>query len=316
MEEKMREIAILLATYNGEKYIGEQLKSLVNQTEQNFICYIHDDGSNDKTLKIIDEFKKDYPEKFVIWNYDSCKSAKNNFLSMLSKIKEKYVMFCDQDDIWLPNKIQKTFNKMREEEKKFKDFPICVFTDMKVVDEKLNVISNSFFKKMKKNPENILLQQLLADNVVAGCTSMINKSCIELCNKYVDAKNIKMHDWWCALVAESCGKLVFLNETTSLYRQHSDNVVGIHKSKLNWFFKIIKNVCNHNQIESSRQGIKSIIRICKELSNLDRTHEKYKTFLNQISSIDELPKFKRMEIFARNKLIKRDLKNFWKIILV
>lgn len=312
----MEKIAILLATYNGEKYINEQLKSLINQTEQNFICYIHDDGSIDRTLSIINEYKRQYPQKFIIWEYESCKGSKNNFLSMLLKVKENYVMFCDQDDVWLPDKIEKTFNKMKEEEKEKQNLPICIFTDMKVVDENLNTISMSFLKEMKKNPQNIALQQLLVDNVVAGCTCMINKNCIKLCKNYEDVENIAMHDWWCALVAETCGKLVFLNEKTNLYRQHSNNVVGTHKNKYKWFNRIIKNIYNHNQIESSKKGINNIILICKELSNLEETKEKYKMFLKQISSIEELPKFKRMQIFLRNKLIKCDLKNFWKIILI
>ena len=187
---------------------------------------------------------------------------------------------------------------------------------MKVVDEKLNVISNSFLKVMKKEPKNTTLQQLLADNVVAGCTSMINRKCIDLCNEYVEVESILMHDWWCALVAETCGKLVFLNEATSLYRQHLNNVVGVHKNGMKWVSRIFKNLYNHNQIESSRQGIRNIIMICKELSNLNGIKNKYEIFLNQISSIEELSKIERMELFIRYKLLKRDLKNIWKIILV
>jgi len=312
----MNKIAILLAAYNGEKYIAEQIESLLSQTEKNFVCYVHDDGSTDSTINILKKYELMFPEKIVILNYSSTGGAKNNFLSMLANVEEDYVMFCDQDDVWLPNKIEKTFKTMVLSEEKFESAPVCVFTDMYVVDENLRVISDSFLKRMKKNPTKISVLQLLCNNVVAGCTLMINKQCIELSRFYQDANNIRMHDWWCALVAATCGYLVFLDAKTSLYRQHSVNVIGASHNQFVWLKKIKFNLLNHQQIERSREGIVAIKSIGKELVLLPNINEQYINFLSQLLLIDKYGKYKRMYFFAKNKLLKKDIKNIWKILLV
>ena len=101
----MKNIAILLATYNGGKYIKSLLDSLLNQSYQNFVCYIHDDGSTDDTFEVCRNYSWRYPEKFRILYYGHCGGAKENFFSMVKNVEEPYLMFCDQDDIWHDNKL-------------------------------------------------------------------------------------------------------------------------------------------------------------------------------------------------------------------
>ena len=110
----MQSVAILLATYNGEKYIEEFLISLQGQTFQNYICYIHDDGSKDRTRRIAEEFEKRDPGHFQILEGPSQGGAKENFLWMLGQIEAEFYMFAGQDDVWLPEKIEKSVRTITE----------------------------------------------------------------------------------------------------------------------------------------------------------------------------------------------------------
>ena len=313
---KKKNVAILLATYNGEKYLKQQIDSIINQTYKNIIIYIHDDGSTDNTLLILNEYADKYPEIIKLLNYDKTGSAKNNFLSLLSRVDEEYIMFSDQDDYWLKDKIKLSIDTMLLAEEKDKNLPICVYTDMHVVDENLEVLYDSFLKSTKKNGLKNDICDLLSDNSVAGCTCLINKKCCELANNYLDINNIKMHDWWVALIAKYCGKLIFLNEKTSLYRQHSNNVVGIHNNKIKWMKRILKNIISGKQFKSSYDGIKDILNISKELDRFNAINENDKTAIRKLSNINEYSKYSRMIFFFKNNLIKKDLKNIWKIFLV
>jgi rhamnosyltransferase len=310
------EVAVLLATYNGEKYIQQQLDSIINQTYKNIKIYIHDDGSSDNTLKIINFYKKKYPAIINLLHYEKTGSAKNNFLSLLKKTNERYVMFSDQDDYWKKDKIEKTIEQMLIIEKECNSIPVCIYTDMSVVDEKLNLMYDSFLDFMKKDPKKRGINDLLRDNVVAGCTCMINRKCIDLCNNYYDINNIKMHDWWVALIARYTGRLFFLNLKTSLYRQHSSNVVGVHNNKLIWLKKIIKNILTGKQIQSSKKGIRDIINISIELNKFDALNKEDESIIRMLANINKYSKLKRMSFFYQNNIIKKDLKNIWKIVLV
>ena len=131
MKQCDSKIAILLATYNGEKYIQEQLDSLLDQSYQDFKIYIHDDDSKDMTVDILMKYKKMFPKKIKILEGKSTGSPKNNFLYLLGNVDAEYYMFCDQDDFWKKDKVQKTYDKMIENEEKNKSKPILVFSDFR-----------------------------------------------------------------------------------------------------------------------------------------------------------------------------------------
>ena len=136
-------------------------------------------------------------------------------------------MFCDQDDIWLPTKIERTLLAMKNAEDNG-DTPVLIHTDLNVVDSNLNVISPSFFGFNHLNQSDITLPKLLVQNYVTGCTVMINRAFKNICGDISD--KCIMHDWWLALVAVLFGKLVCLEEATILYRHHQDNQVGAKAS--------------------------------------------------------------------------------------
>ncbi len=222
-------ITVLLATYNGESYIREQLDSLLEQSYKDFKILVSDDGSKDNTLSVLSEYVKKYPDKISLLGGGSTGSAKNNFMKLLKSCDSEYVMFCDQDDYWKKDKIEKTYEKMLETERKFGNIPILIHTNLSVADRDLKVISNSFFDFQRISPDFNSLNNVLVQNNVTGCTAMINHPLLYEVKKHTP-KEFTMHDWWLNLVATVTGKVDYITESTMLYRQHGDNQVGAKKA--------------------------------------------------------------------------------------
>lgn len=221
-------IAILLATYNGEKFIGEQLDSLLAQTCQDWVCYIHDDGSKDKTLEIAGEYAEKHPDKFIIIPGPSTGGAKHNFLYLFRQVEAPIYMCCDQDDVWLEDKIELTMQAMEEEMLSVgREKPILVFTDLKVVDGELNEIAPSMREYQKFDCTRLGVNQFLLTNVVTGCTMMANRALRDILADIKEPDNIIMHDWYAALVAAKFGKMRYVDKSTILYRQHGNNTLGV-----------------------------------------------------------------------------------------
>ncbi len=238
-------IDILLALYNGEKYLREQLDSIAGQTFQDWHLLIGDDGSTDGSLSVARQFAREHPGKVEILSgrapsggasarepadSDSCKEppggASANFMRMIGEATSPYVMFCDQDDVWLPEKIEKTWKVMRLCEHRYgDDLPILVHTDLCVVDAHLKTIAVSL-RDYQKLPRTTALRQLLIQNSVTGCTVMINRRLAEMMRRSMDVPEIVMHDYWAALIATVFGRIAFIHQPLILYRQHGRNSVG------------------------------------------------------------------------------------------
>ena len=216
-------ITVLLAVYNGEKYLKEQIESILNQSVKDVKIIIRDDGSTDNSGEIIESYCKEYPDRISCIKGKATGSAQKNFAELLKNCDSDYIMFCDQDDVWLSDKIEKTYNSMLQAEQNG-DIPVLVHTDLKVVDDKLCEIAPSFFEFQKLIQKDITLPKLLVQNYVTGCTIMVNRALKEKCGDIPD--ECIMHDWWLALVAVLFGKLVCVDDATMLYRQHAANQVG------------------------------------------------------------------------------------------
>jgi glycosyltransferase involved in cell wall biosynthesis len=232
-------IDILLATYNGENYLEEQIDSILSQTYSDWNLIVRDDKSEDNTLLIIDKYSRKFSDRiFLVHDENDVKrlGASGNFGKLLKYSYSDYIFFCDQDDIWLPNKIEISLSRIKSLEMKYgKNYKLLVHTDMRVVDNKLNEISDSFFKYQNLNPENgYLLRRLLIQNVITGCSIVLNKALKDFA--YPIPPDSIMHDWWLALVAVTFGKVDYLNIPTVLYRQHSQNDVGAKKWGLSYIF--------------------------------------------------------------------------------
>lgn len=226
-------IQILLAAYNGERYIKQQLDSLFAQTVTDFELIVRDDCSTDGTFAILSEYEKKYPEKIRVYrNETPYGNAKDNFFRLMQDADADYILFCDQDDVWMPDKIEKTLAKMKMYPQ---NMPVLVHTDLSVADEHLNIKKSSFFKAQHFNVQNYSFGSTLAQNNVTGCTMMINRALLNLV-KNTNNSDIIMHDWWLAAAAATFGKIGVVNEPTVLYRQHSKNAVGA-KGFYSSFFK-------------------------------------------------------------------------------
>ena len=219
-------IDILLAAYNGGRYLKEQLDSLLRQTEQDFYVLIQDDGSKDESPDILKDYAKAHPDKIKLVSGPAHeKGPKGNFMSLLSQSGSEYVMFSDQDDVWDDDKIALTYRAMREGEKNHGTAcPLLVHTDLRVSDADLQPIAPSFwnYQKLDGRPK---LTRVLAQNSVTGCTMMINRSLAELMKK-APAEEMLMHDWWAALCAASMGRILAVDRPSICYRQHGGNQLG------------------------------------------------------------------------------------------
>ncbi len=224
---QLPQIDILLATYNGERFVEEQIHSLLEQTYPHWRLIIRDDGSTDETRAIIRHFKEQYPEKIdVIEDNLTNLGACRNFGKLLEYSNADYTMFCDQDDVWLPRKIEVTLGKIQRLEERYgSDRPLLVYTDMYVVDDALSIISDSFWRHQAFNPLiGKSLSRFLVSNVATGCTVIINKKLRELSVPFPD--DVLMHDWWVGLISVALGENDYLEEPTLFYRQHAMNVAG------------------------------------------------------------------------------------------
>ena len=230
MEEPI--VLVLLATYNGAAYIRQMVDSVLGQDYPNIRIILSDDGSTDATVSILDEYAAKIPDR--VTHYRSGRRfgcAQKHFLHLLRTFRDApYIMFCDQDDVWHPDKIEKTLAVMRSLETD-PAVPVLVHTDLRVVDGNLQETAPSFCRLSNLDGNRTALNQLLVQNVVTGCTVMLNRSLAALACRKPIAGNILMHDWWLAILAAATGKVGFLPEATIDYRQHGTNSVGAKNAR-------------------------------------------------------------------------------------
>jgi len=283
----MPTIDILMATYNGAEYVETQIESILKQDFPFSKLIIRDDLSTDNTPKLLQIYADKYPNKITVLPVTKRLGVKKNFSCLLETSTADYALCADQDDYWLPNKVRETFVCMQQLEKKFgKALPLLVHTDLVVVDENLKEISPSFWNYMHIFPQNSqTLNRLLVQNVVTGCTMMLNRALIDITTP-IPGETF-MHDWWIALVAASFGQIAALDKSTMLYRQHRKNTLGAQKfSSIPWFVNALKKVFNKQpQLRNQTQELFS--RYEKQLSLVqkdmlvDYIHLSNKSFLKK-----------------------------------
>lgn len=242
-------ISIIISSYNGERFIEDQINSIFEQRNSEWKIFIRDDCSTDGTRKIIERYSSQSPNKIIF--VKDCLgniNVKKSFSFLMQQEDVDYLLFCDQDDVWLPDKIDRTFAAMRAAEKRFgADTPLLIHTDLRVVDRDLQPIAPSFWKYQDINPRlGMNLNRVMPQNVVTGCTVMINRPLVNLAAPIPEGAI--MHDWWLALVAVLFGQVVCLDEATVLYRQHGENSVGAKR----WGLKrILKKARSPHEVRTS-----------------------------------------------------------------
>lgn len=290
-------IAILLATYNGEKYIGEQMESILKQTETDWMLYIHDDGSKDKTMEVVEQYAKQYPDKIIIVEGAPTGGAKSNFFYLFSQVEAPFYMCCDQDDIWLPEKIEITKHEMDNLIRGDEDKPALVFTELCVVDGELNVIAENMRNYQGLDCKKVCLNRALIQNVVTGCTMMTNRVLRDEMIKVTSYENILMHDWWATLVAVRFGKVAFIETPTILYRQHGDNGVGAsHATSLAYQLKRML------QGEEIKQSLENTRKQAEVFASLYK--ERQDSLISRYADLGNESKRKRLRFYQKNDVKK------------
>lgn len=224
----MDKIEVLMAVYNGSAYIREQIDSILNQTYENWHLTISDDGSTDGTDLIADEYAAKYPEQITrVYSGVRFGNARDHFMWLSENCTSRYMLYSDQDDVFNPEKMSRLMDAMQNAERQWgRDLPILVFSDQTVVDEKLNVIEPSLMRCQKQAFDSFDYHALLIQNVVTGGAMMVNRPLCSLAVQCRSRERIIMHDWWMAATAARFGKVIYLDEPLSLYRQHGGNSVG------------------------------------------------------------------------------------------
>lgn len=231
-------VTILLATYNSAPYLREQIESILKQSFQDWKLVVRDDLSKDNTVEILEEYTHQYPNKITLLeNRGESKRAYLNFVELLKNVESDYYMFCDHDDVWLPDKIELSMNRMKKVEKP--GVPVIVHTDMKVVDRNLRTINESFWRYSRLLPDHVTFKELALCSSVNGCTMLFNQKARDVALPHVS--HATMHDM---LVAQSTaangGIITAVKVPTVLYRQHIDNVVGAHERNKSFYRQKVK----------------------------------------------------------------------------
>ena len=228
---KTEQIEILMATYNGASYLREQIDSILNQSDSGWHLTISDDCSTDDTSAIIDSYVRRHPEKIArYYSGQQFGNARDHFFHLMKQCDAKWMLFCDQDDTWYPDKIAKLKAAMREAERQYgEEMPLLVFSDQTPTDAQLHPLAPSLMRYQKQYFENFDYRSILFQNVVTGGAMGINQSLAKLGGKCIDTSRVIMHDWWLAVVAARFGKIIYLDEPLGTYRQHEENEVGAKK---------------------------------------------------------------------------------------
>ncbi len=246
----MKTVAVLMSTYNGEKFLKEQIDSILNQADVDVTLYIRDDGSSDSTVEIIDRYLENGSRIHFIEGENL--GVGNSFMKLIYQVPQDYdfYAFADQDDVWLPGKLALAAERIGETEE-----PVLYTSNQTITDENLNVAGKRYDR-----PPDTGYRQILCQNRLSGCTMVWNPPLQKILS---DAKrrpseallHQRIHDVWVAMTAAVTGTITFDEDSAILYRQHLDNVVGVRKTSLlsQWKMKLLDPSQRNGRSELCRE---------------------------------------------------------------
>lgn len=249
-------VAILLATYNGERYLLEQLDSLLAQTHRNWVLYVSDDGSSDGTLSILEQYRTHMEDRLHI-RQGPRQGFAANFLSMLAAddITADYFSFCDQDDLWHPDKLERAIAWLRQQNT---TYPALYCSRTRLVSS--TGVPRGLSPLFCKPPSfcNALVQS------IAGGNTMVFNAALKELVCHAGDQPIVSHDWWLYILTSGASGVIHYDTTPSIdYRQHSTNLVGSNNS-LRSRIKRLKNVMSGNFLKWNEINLNAI-ETCKHL---------------------------------------------------
>jgi len=296
-------VCILLAAFNGQRHIAEQIHSLRSQTLQNWVLLVRDDGSTDETCAIVKDLAARDPRIHLLQS-DAPKrlGAARNFSRLIeaAAATDSYIFFfCDQDDYWHPEKLERQAGQFRRNGREAK--PLLVHSDLEVTDARLAVIARSLVRHMGLDPlTQTPLNELLSRNFVTGCAAACNRSLLEAAAEIPIAAI--MHDWWLALVAATAGSIVYINEPLVKYRQHEANTLG---AKSVW--SVMKST--HQWIETWRAGNQEFLATFDQIDALlerSNAHPDWPgenvELLQRYAKLMQLPRLSRLKAAKKLRL--------------
>jgi len=287
-----RNLAILLASRNGERFLSKQLESFAEQSFANWSLYISDDGSDDDTKIISEDFLKTFDGRGFVINGPQNGLCENfKFLIGHAAISADYYAFSDQDDIWLPDKLQRAVDYLEQFPE---DVPSLYCSRTKLIDEQGAPIG--FSPLNEKNPS---FQNALLQNIASGNTMVFNQAARNLFIRVIDQPMI-IHDWSLYLIVTACGGRVFYDKTPGvLYRQHSHNVIGNGMNFSRRFSNYWKNIHGRNQHWNSVN-----MRMLEAINNCitPENHESSSAFYNirGRALTQRITLFKRSHVYHQN----------------
>lgn len=238
MEQAKPKVQVLMSAYNGEKYLREQLDSILNQNYKNIEILIRDDGSTDSTPEILKEYAGKYQTVTYVQG-KNCGPAKSFFkLIKMADKQANYYALSDQDDIWEPDKVARALTWLDRYKRQpgNKEIPLMYCSALTVVDENLRFL---YQEGTEKRMKNFSFGNAMVENCCTGCTMVFNRAL----QKMIAEKRIphcSMHDWWIYLVASCFGKVLYDPSSKIQYRQHADNVIGMEEDKIKKLKKKIR----------------------------------------------------------------------------
>jgi len=222
------DVVVAVSTYQGERFLAEQLESLQRQTFADWTLLLRDDGSHDSTRAIAERFAAADPRILLVPS-EKRLGPTQSFGGVLEPAVARdagHVFLCDQDDVWLPDKMQCQLDQMYAAEQALGvETPLLVHSDLTVVDENLAVHQPSFLHSQRlRHLTRRPLETLAVQNFATGCTMLANRALLDAALP-IPATAV-LHDWWLALIAAGTGRILFDPVPLVLYRQHDANAVG------------------------------------------------------------------------------------------
>lgn len=241
----MDKVLVLMSTYNGEKYIREQLNSILNQKGVDVHILVRDDGSNDSTINILKEYEE---EGKINWYAGENLGPARSFMHLIMNAPQyDYYALCDQDDVWIQGKLETAIGKLKGIQT-----PVLYYHAMNLVDSDLKKYGYYF---RKEEDAKSLMHSCLFGDEIAGCTMVFNNMLMKSIKEY-NPRFLTMHDGWIHRVCLCVGGEIIADQTAYInYRQHGKNVVGMSKRSIS------------NQVKTLRKKEKKFSRIANEMLN-------------------------------------------------
>lgn len=249
-------VHVLCAVFNGATFLPEFLRSMQAQTHHDWVLWLRDDGSTDDSIAIVCATAEQDLRVRLLPSDDVRRGAVGAFRALWAHAPSdaEYLMFADQDDVWLSHKIERSLSVMQSAEGS-QAGPILLHTDLRVVDATLQEVAPSFWRYAHLMPQPVALSRYIVHNVVTGCTVLVNRALRE-CVGLIPPE-AAMHDWWVACVAAAFGRVIAVPDPSVLYRQHGANTIGARESAstLSWSAVPRRAVRALGQMQAVRRDI-------------------------------------------------------------